>query len=166
MITGYKGTAKIRLAMKAKEVDGACWIWDSMRSTARAMLDAKGDDQLIPFIINERKDDPELKNVALFDEVFKGQDREAFEVWNGPGQMARPFSLPPGTPKERVSILRAAFKATLEDPAFLADVKKAKLTVKHIPGEKAEEIVKRIYSMPPEVKENLKFLMPKRKKKS
>ncbi|HZD42148.1 MAG TPA: hypothetical protein VE131_15600, partial [Terriglobales bacterium] len=51
VIRGYTGTSKIRLAMRSHEVDGACWTWDSMRSTARSMLDAKGDDELIPFII-------------------------------------------------------------------------------------------------------------------
>lgn len=44
VIPGYTGTSKIRLAMRSHEVDGACWTWDSMRSTARSMLDAKGDD--------------------------------------------------------------------------------------------------------------------------
>jgi hypothetical protein len=166
IIRGYKGTAKIRLAMKSKEVQGACWTWLSMRSTARAMLDAKGDDQLIPFAINKKTDDPELKYATTFRDVFTGKDRESFEVWNGPGEMARPFSLPPSTPKERVAILRAAFKATLEDPAFLTDVKKSKLDVDYVSGEEIEQTVRRIYSMPPEVKENLKFLMAKSKKKS
>lgn len=36
IIQGYGGTSKIRLAMRAREVAGGCWTWDSMRSTARA----------------------------------------------------------------------------------------------------------------------------------
>ena len=40
VIRGYTGTSKIRLAMRSREVDGACWTWDYMRSTARSMLNA------------------------------------------------------------------------------------------------------------------------------
>jgi tripartite-type tricarboxylate transporter receptor subunit TctC len=166
VIRGYKGTSKIRLAMKSKEVQGACWTWLSMRSTAAAMLHAKGDDRLIPFVIDKKTDDPELKYATIFRNVFTGKNLKSFEVWHGPGEMARPFSLPPATPKERVAILRTAFEATLKDPAFLKDVKKAKLDVGYVSGEEIEQIVKRIYSMPPEVKENLRFLMGKSKKKS
>ena len=53
-IPGYGGTAKIRLAMESGEVDGACWTWESMRVTARGMLDASGGKKLIPFIITKR----------------------------------------------------------------------------------------------------------------
>jgi len=34
-------TVKIRLAMRSHEVAGDYWTWDSMRSTARVMLDAR-----------------------------------------------------------------------------------------------------------------------------
>ncbi len=41
LITGYRGTSTIRIAMQKREVDGACWGWESMSVTARAMLDSK-----------------------------------------------------------------------------------------------------------------------------
>jgi tripartite-type tricarboxylate transporter receptor subunit TctC len=164
IIPGYTGTSKIRLAMRSKEVDGACWTWDSMRATARSMLEAKGDDQMIPFVISDRWEDPEVKDVPLFSEVFKDKDKvHAFNVWNAANQFARPFTLSPRTPKDRVNILRKAFKATMEDKDFLADAKKSNLTVEYVSGEEAEKLVKQIYSMPPEVKEMLEFTVRKRK---
>jgi len=30
VISGYTGTATIRLAMERNEVDGACWGWESV----------------------------------------------------------------------------------------------------------------------------------------
>ena len=45
------------------------------------------------------------------------------------GAFSRPFLLPPGTPKERVQILRKALQDTLKDPAFIAEAEKAKLTI-------------------------------------
>ncbi len=42
VISGYRGTPRIRIALQIREVDGACFGWESMRVIARAMLDAKG----------------------------------------------------------------------------------------------------------------------------
>jgi len=162
VIQGYTGTSKIRLAMRSREVDGACWTWDSMRATARSMLEAKGDEQMIPFIVADRWEDPEVKDLPLFREVIKDKDNlTAFNTWNSPNEFARPFSLPPGAPKEALSILRKAFKATLEDKDYRKDADKSKLTVEHTSGEQIEQQVERIYSVTPEVKTQLQFLFKK-----
>jgi tripartite-type tricarboxylate transporter receptor subunit TctC len=163
IIPGYTGTSKIRIAMQSKEIDGACWTWDSMRSTARAMLDAKGDDRMIPFVISDRWEDPEVKTVPLFTEVFSDENsRRAFSTWNAANQFSRPFTLPPGTPKDRVNILRKAFKATMQDADYIADANKSQLTVEYVSGEEAEKLVAQIYSMPPQVKQKLDFTVRKR----
>jgi tripartite-type tricarboxylate transporter receptor subunit TctC len=164
IIRGYTGTSKIRLALRSHEVDGACWTWDSMRSTARSMLDAKGDDKFIPFIVADRWEDPEVKNLPLFREVINDKNNvDAFNTWNTANEFARPFSLPPGAPPEALSILRKAFKATMEDKDYIADANKSKLPVQPVAGEKVEQYVKQIYSISPEVKKRLEFLVKKPK---
>lgn len=164
IITGYTGTATIRLAMRSKEVDGACWTWDSMRSTARAMLDAKGEAKFIPFIINGKWEDPEVKDIAQFKEVFKDKDDvHAFTVWNASNEFARPFALPPGTPKERLQVLREAFAATMKDKEYIADAEKSKLTVDYVSGDEVEKYVAQIYAIPAPVKDRLSFTVRKRK---
>src|SRR6266545_4425334 len=156
VIPGYTGTSKIRLAMRSREVDGACWTWDSMRSTARALLDANGNDKMIPFIINGKWEDPKVKDIAQFHDVIKGKDNlHAFDTWNAANEFARPFSLPPGSPPEALSVLRKAFRATMEDKDYKADAEKSKLTVDYISGEEVERYVKQIYSASPEVKQRL-----------
>jgi tripartite-type tricarboxylate transporter receptor subunit TctC len=164
IIPGYTGTSKIRLAMRSREVDGACWTWDSMRSTARSMLDAAAEDKMIPFLIAHRWEDPEVKNIPLFRDVIKDEGSlHAFNVWNSANDISRPFSLAPGSPKEALSILRKAFKATIEDKDYRADAEKSKLTVDYISGEQVEQNVERIYSALGEVKKRLDFLFKKRK---
>jgi tripartite-type tricarboxylate transporter receptor subunit TctC len=164
VIPGYTGTSKIRLAMRSREVEGACWTWDSMRSTARAMLDAKDDEKMIPFIINGNWEDPEVRDIAQFNEVIKDKNNLiAFNTWNSANEFARPFSLPPGSPPEALKILRKAFKATMEDKDYIADANKSKLTVDYISGEQAEQYVQQIYSVSPEVKKRLDFLVKKPK---
>ncbi len=162
IIPGYGGTSRIRLAMQSREVDGGCWSWESMRTTARTMLNAKDGDELIPFIINKNCDEPEVKEIATFTQVIKDPDNLlAYKTWNAPNEFARPFSLPPGAPKERLEVLRRAFAATMKDPEFIADAKKSKLDLDYASPAEIEKHVENMYSIPPKVKENLQFLMRK-----
>ncbi len=166
VIPGYGGTPRIRIAMQRREVDGACFGWESMRVTARAMLDAKGDDKLIPFLTHGNPQDSEVKDLPRFTEVIKGKENLAIlNAYLQPFNFPRPLTLPPGTPKERLSILRKAYKATLKDPEFLADAKKSKLVIDYVSGEEIEKFVDEILAISPETKESLQFLVVKKKKK-
>lgn len=167
VISGYAGTSPVRLALQRREVEGACLGWESMRVSNRVMLDAKGDDQLIPFITHKKLEDPEVKDLPLFTEVIKGETNLAtYATWAASYEFQRPFSLPPGTPAERLRTLRKAFAATLRDAAFLAEAKKIKLDIEPVRGEEIDGYVKQIYSMSDKVKQNLGFLVRSTKKKS
>ncbi|MDE0342862.1 MAG: tripartite tricarboxylate transporter substrate-binding protein [Deltaproteobacteria bacterium] len=157
-IPGYGGTAKIRLAMESGEVDGACWTWESMRVTARGMLDASGDKKFIPFVITKRHADPEVKNIPLFSDVLTGQNLAAFNAWNAQNQITRVYTLPPGTPGDRVAMLRKAYKAVMEDPGFLAEAKKARLNIAYVSPQVIAERLKAMNNMPPDIKEYLQVL--------
>ena len=159
VVSGYPGTAPIHLALQRREVDGHCTNWDSVVATQRDLLDAKGDEKLIPFLIHTRLADPELKNVALFTEVL----RDDFNVITYKAYMAqmeyqRPLTVSPGTPKDRLEILRRGFKATLADAEFLAQANKLKLEITYVSGEEIDKIVADVLSIPQKVKDNLQFL--------
>jgi tripartite-type tricarboxylate transporter receptor subunit TctC len=163
IIPGYSGTSKIRLAMRSREVDGGCWTWDSMRSTARSMLDAQGEDKMIPFIVGDRWQDPEVKGLPLFRDIIKDKDNlTAFNVWNSANDFARPFVLPPDSPQQALQTLRRAFKATIEDKQYTADAEKANLTIDYVSPEQIEQYVKQIYAASAEVKKRLAFTVRKR----
>jgi tripartite-type tricarboxylate transporter receptor subunit TctC len=165
VISGYEGTSTILVAMRRKEVDGGCWTWESARTTARPMLDAKGDDKLIPFLIHSREPDPEVKDLPLIPEVIKGADNlSAYQTWVGTYEFQRPFSVPSGTPKERLELLRKAFAATMKDPEFIAEAKKSKFDATYVSGDEIEKYVDKVLSVTPKAKELLDFLMVKAKK--
>jgi tripartite-type tricarboxylate transporter receptor subunit TctC len=160
IIRGYKGTSRIRIGMQRKELDGACWTWESMRTTARAMLNAKDGDQLIPFVIEGKWDAPEVKGLPQLTDAIKGKNNlEAFEAWLNAYKYFQPLSLPPGTPKDRLEILRKAVKETLEDPAFKADAKKSNLIVASVSGEEIDKMVNQTLSISPEAKKLLVSLI-------
>jgi hypothetical protein len=159
VISGYRGTAPIRVAMQRKEVDGACWTWDSMRVTARAMLDAEGDNKFIPFIVHGKSSDPEIKDIPQYTEVIKSKENlTAFKAYINPYDFQRPLSLPPNTPKDRIAILRKGYKETLEDPVFLAEAEKSKLLITYVSPEQIEGYIEEILSIPAKTKTRLQFL--------
>ncbi len=131
------------------------------------MLDAKGDDKLIPFLISHgNPQDPEVKGLPQLTKVIKGKENRAIlNAWLLPLNFQRPLSLPPGTPKERLSILRKAYKTTLEDRQFLAEAKKSKLVINYVSGEEIEKFVDQILGISQKTKESLQFLVIKKKKK-
>ena len=164
VISGYEGTSTILVAMRRKEVDGGCWTWESARTTARPMLDAKGDDKLIPFLIHSREPDPEVKDLPLIPDVIKGADNlAAYRTWSGTYEFQRPFSVPPGTPKERLQLLRKAFTDTMKDKEFMAEAEKSKLETTYVSGEEIDNYVNQVLAITPKAKELLDFLMVKPK---
>ncbi|MCY4485731.1 MAG: hypothetical protein OXF11_01250 [Deltaproteobacteria bacterium] len=168
VISGYRGVAPIRLAMQSREVDGFCSGWEPIRGTARAMLDAKGDDKLVPVIIHRNWDEPEVKDLPTLAEVFKekggAQALAVYQAYLGPTQFMRPLAVPPGTPAERVAILRTAFAATVKDKQFLADAARSKLAINPVSGEQVDQHVENIFSMSAEARKGLGFLVRKKKK--
>ena len=58
----------------------------------------------------------------------------------------RPVLAPPGVPAERVKLLRDAFNATMADPAFLADIKKLRLTLDWVSGEEVTQTLAAAYA--------------------
>ena len=163
VITGYKGTSQITVAMRAKELDGGCWGWESERVTARAMLDAKGDQRLIPIIVHKKWEDKELASVPLTRDYIKaksGQDGVAlYNAWVNQYEFQRPWVAPPRLPSDRLATLRNAFKATMEDPEFLAEAKKSKLVMEYVGAEEINGLVKEILDISPKAKEGLQFLV-------
>jgi tripartite-type tricarboxylate transporter receptor subunit TctC len=170
VISGFTGTSRIRLAMQKRELDGSCWGWESMSVTGKAMLNASGDDKLIPFITHGNAEDPQVKNLPRLRDVVNAKAGEKglaiLDTWLNQYNFQRPLTLPPGTPKERVNILRKAFKATLEDPEFLQDAQKSKLDITYVSAEEIEKLVSRILGISQETKDSLGFLVRGTKKQT
>jgi tripartite-type tricarboxylate transporter receptor subunit TctC len=158
LVSGYKGTADIRLAVESGELAGTTWGWDSMRVTWRKALEA-GDAVVVLQAVP--KPLPDLPKVPLAISFAKTDEaRQLIEVGiHSPGAFARPFIMPPGTPKERVDALRQAFQETLKDKEFLAEMEKAKLGLNPIPGNELERIVAGIFKIEPTLTAKMKEIL-------
>jgi tripartite-type tricarboxylate transporter receptor subunit TctC len=65
----------------------------------------------------------------------------------------------PGTPKDRVQLLRNAFVETLKDAEFLADAKKSRLDTDPLTGEEIEKIVAQLFKMDTALVKQLKEIL-------
>jgi tripartite-type tricarboxylate transporter receptor subunit TctC len=161
VISGYKGTGPIRVALQSREINALCSGWESMRVTARALLDAEGDNKLIPFVIHGKVEDPEVMNLPQYTKVIKGEENlAAFKAWVNQYEFQRPLMVPPNTPKDRLLTLRSAMQKTIKDSQFLADAHKSKLVIGDVTGEDIEASVKEMLSISPAVKKKLEVLLP------
>lgn len=148
LVTGYKGTADIRLAFAGGELHGVCNSWESFKSTWRKELDAREVSavaQALP------KSHPELSTVPLVINFAKTDEARKLirSTVHTAGPTARPYVFPPGTPKDRVEILRKAFMNTIKDPEFLAEAKKANLDINPTDGAELERNVKEVFNLEP-----------------
>ena len=73
--------------------------------------------------------------------------------------IARPFVVSPGTPKDRVQLLRRAFTATMSDPGFLADAERANLDIAPLTGEELEKTVLGVLKTSPALLAKLKKII-------
>ena len=159
LVSGYKGTADVRLAFDGGEVTGICNSWESFKSTWRKELDA---GELVLVLQNVAKPHPELPKIPLAINYAKTDEAQRLirALVHSVDPTARPYLLPPGTPKDRVQILRKAFIDTMKDPEFLADATKAKLDLNPLDGAELERNVREVFNLDkaliPRAKEILK----------
>lgn len=160
VVRGYGGTSAVRVAMQRRELDGACWTWESIRTTARAMLNDKGEKRLITFAIEGRHPDPETKQISQISARIKdSSDLAAFKAWLNPYVFFRPIVVAPKVTKDKVELLRAGLKKTMEDPEFLAEAKKGKLDIGYTPGEEVAKYVEEVVNTPASAVEKLKTMI-------
>ena len=163
VIAGYGGTAKMRLAAESGETDGGCWAWQSLKVTWRRGIESGNVGVVLQLTL---KSHPELKHVPLAIKYAKTADaRELLKVVDGPySALGRPYSLPPGVPKERVRILQKAFMATMRDPAMLKEAKRSRLEINPMDGPTTAKMAAAIYDIDSGLVSRLKeILVPKRK---
>ncbi len=160
LVSGYKGTAEVRLAFNGGEIDGLSNSWESFKSTWPRELQA-GEIKMILQAV--AKPHPELPNVRMVTDYAKTEfDRKVIKTGvHDYNPTARPYVFPPGTPKERLEILRKSFMETMKDPDFIADAYKAKLDLSPLSGEELGKIVVNFYQAEPDVVARLKDILSK-----
>jgi len=146
LVSGYKGTAEVRLAAEAGEVAGGCWQWESIKSIWRQGLDSGNVSVILQVNAKPHRELPNVPNAIDF---APNENAKQILKFGGhdPSAITRPYAVAPGTPKDRVQLLRKAFADTMKDPEFLADAKKSRLDTDPLTGEEIEKIVLQLFKI-------------------
>jgi hypothetical protein len=144
--------ANLFLALERGEVDTICGFdWASVKAQRPSFVREKKINILVqaglePFHELTELGVPEIwkytqgeRNIAIVKLVVAQQ------------LFGRPFMFPPGTPKERVDQLRAAFDKAFTDPELLADAAKMGADITPASGIKVQDTIKGMYTASPDL---------------
>lgn len=149
IVHGYPGgTSTLFLAFERGEIDGIAGMsYASFKVIAPHLIES-GKVKIITQI--GLKKHPDLESVPLLiDEAQNEQDRQVLHALFAKYEKARPYFVADGVPQDRVRALRAAFDATMKDPALLDEAQKRRLEIGSLGGEAIEALIKEVYKMPP-----------------
>lgn len=158
VISGYKGTADMRLAAESGEIDGTTWGWDSMRGTWQKALEA---GTVVVVLQTVPKPFPDLAKVPLAIDLAKtAEAKQLIEVGiHFPSKITKTLALPPGTPNDRAQILQKALQETAKDPEFVAEADKAKIGLAPVTADDMRNTVEAIFKLDAGILAKLKTIL-------
>ncbi len=149
VVSGYKGSADIFLALERGEVDGMCGLdWSSLKAQRGDWIKSKKLNILIQTGLEPEPELVELGVPDMWKFVKNPVDKAAAELVVSQQIFGRPFIAPPGIPDVALKTLRDAFAKTMADPEFKADAEKSRIDINPTSGEKVQELVTRIFATP------------------
>ena len=162
-VTGYQGGSEIDVAVERGEI--VCRGMDIPPHFGREPFDSwhkKGFDRHI--LQGGPKRDPRLADTPTLFELmdqYKSSDviRRVTRIVLASGDFGRPMVAGPGTPRDRVKILRDAYANAMRDPGLVEEAKKGQMDMEHTPGEDLKALMQEIMDQPRDVMERVKKVL-------
>src|SRR5690349_16682105 len=95
----------------------------------------------------------------MLDQAKTPEARPMLQLLFTPLALGRPLAAPPGTPPERVAILRKAVMESLRDPAFLEEARRIKIDIQPMDAAETAKATDSMLSAPPDIAEKLKKMV-------
>jgi tripartite-type tricarboxylate transporter receptor subunit TctC len=149
VIHGYEGTGQLVLSIHNGEIQGACaFMLSALKGPFRNDYES---GKLFPIIQFARKSE-ELKGVPhILDFAKTEEDRKLFNLVYNRDTLGRGVVVPLGVPPARVALLRAAFDASVRDPALRDTAERAGLPLNFMSGAEAEAFARDLANVSPEI---------------
>jgi tripartite-type tricarboxylate transporter receptor subunit TctC len=150
IVTGYKGSADVLLAMEKGEINGTfSGGWTGLRDKASPWLASGAAKLLVQLAV---RPDPMFPDVpVIMDFAHDDRQRQILRLAFTAQLWGRPYVAPPDLPPERARALRDAFQATTHDPAFLADAKKMGFDIGPLSGQEMADLIAGLYASPADI---------------
>ena len=164
LVTGYKGSREVTLAIESNEVQGICGLG---YSTVKVQYPDIMNNPFARIFAQEDMTGHPVLNAAgvplMISLARNDEERAAMQMFYGQNSFARPFILPPNVAPERVAVLRKSFDETMKDPELLADAEKMNIDVVPSDGPTVQKIVADMYATPQSVIKKVKEALERAK---
>lgn len=165
IVSGYKGTADIRLAIDSGEVEGFFNTWTSVKITSLDKV--KNGEWLILAQMGDRpiKDLP-FPAIPTIAKVARNDEQHQILRFGTsvPNDFGKAYVLAPDVPEDRAQALEEAFHKSLADKELLSEAAKGRLEIDPLIGEQISRLVVEFLGMSPEIKAQLQRLIRAAKK--
>jgi tripartite-type tricarboxylate transporter receptor subunit TctC len=143
LLAGYAANGDIRLALERKEVDG----WAALAGGVRRVV----DQGVVRPLVRGRAPVVGFENLPIDEELPPSPvGRSLMAIRGAPLSIGKPYAVRPGTPADRIAILREAFGKVVNDPTFLAEAATAQIDMAHISAEQVTKDFQALMNQPPE----------------
>ena len=163
IVAGYQGVGEIDLAVERGELHCRAFTVQAYHSREPYFTWRKKGFARILMQTGQMRD-ARLTDVPTLDELmdeFKTPqtERKLVPLVMAATDFGRPIVAPPGTPADRLKILREAFLKTMNDPELLAEAKRKNFDITPSSGEELERLAQLVMNQPQEVVSRVKILM-------
>jgi tripartite-type tricarboxylate transporter receptor subunit TctC len=142
IITGYKGTGGMNLAIQRGEVDGR------VVSEESAALYGPSNGMRVVAVLARKRLEQFPDAPTLFEAAALSPAQARLIDWRASiAGLGRLVMVTPGTPQDRVELLQKAFADVIRDPEFVAEVKKLSLSANHASADEVRATVEHAMTM-------------------
>jgi len=147
VIAGYDTGAGLTLSVERGEAEGVCGLsWSTIKASRPHWIRDRLLNMIVQMGLTKLAELPDVPSaLELVGDPVK---RQVLELILMRQEAGRPFAAPPGVPADRVTALRSAFAATLNDPEFRAEAEKAQLEIEPLTGAEIEKLLAAAYEAP------------------
>jgi tripartite-type tricarboxylate transporter receptor subunit TctC len=157
VVLGYQSPNDVLLAIDRGEVQGISGGLSTLMVNRPEWLRDRKATLLLQFGFQRM---PAFAEVPTAIESAPTEDtRDMFRMIASKFTLARPLALSPDVPADRVRALRAAFDATMKDPAFLDEARKVGVEIDPMNGEEMAKVIQQIQATRPAVVEGLRTML-------
>jgi tripartite-type tricarboxylate transporter receptor subunit TctC len=149
IVTGYKSSEEINLALQRGEVQARAFGFSSIWAQHPEWLK---DGTIVVLTQAGRRRDPRLPDVPLLTELAGNDEQRAvLKLISASAALGQPYVAPPDVPAERVAVLRQALAETFADKDFLAEAEKLRVEVVPMSADETARVVAETIETPPEI---------------
>jgi tripartite-type tricarboxylate transporter receptor subunit TctC len=150
IVTGYGGIREIIGAVERGEISGCVMDLEDVMAVRPQWLGNAEIDVVAQLSPRNMAGVP-VRAPSIIDIAITDEDKQVLDAILASTTLSRPLIAPPEIPLARTKALRDSFLATLDDPDFLTEAAKIKITPSPLSGERMQDSIDATYELPPAI---------------